>query len=72
MDANLLHISYEGDVLEDLGAPRGYVAVDGKPEAAPDQPEELTLTFEQGDVVAIDGQPLSRCGTGYPESTRRC
>ena len=29
------------------------------PEAAPDQPEELTLTFEQGDVVAIDGKPLS-------------
>ena len=61
MDANLLHISYEGDVLEDPWVPpeedmwRWTVS----PEAAPDQPEELTLTFEQGDVVAIDGQPLS-------------
>ncbi|MED5314626.1 MAG: argininosuccinate synthase, partial [Pseudomonadota bacterium] len=61
MDANLLHISYEGDVLEDPWLPpeedmwRWTVS----PEAAPDQPEELTLTFEQGDVVAIDGKPLS-------------
>ena len=61
MDANLLHISYEGDVLEDPWVPpeedmwRWTVS----PEAAPDQPEELTLTFEQGDVVAINGEPLS-------------
>ncbi len=61
MDANLLHISYEGDVLEDPWVPpeedmwRWTVS----PEAAPDQPEELILTFEQGDVVAIDGEPLS-------------
>ena len=61
MDANLLHISYEGDVLEDPWVPpeedmwRWTVS----PEAAPDQPEELTLTFEQGDVVAINGKPLS-------------
>src|SRR5210317_2019437 len=47
MDANLLHISYEGDVLEDPWMPpeedmwRWTVS----PEAAPDQPEELTLTF---------------------------
>ena len=61
MDANLLHISYEGDVLEDPWIPpeedmwRWTVS----PEAAPDQPEELTLTFERGDVVAIDGEMLS-------------
>jgi len=61
MDANLLHISYEGDVLEDPWVPpeedmwRWTVS----PEAAPDQPEELTLTFEQGDVVAINGKSLS-------------
>jgi len=61
MDANLLHISYEGDVLEDPWIPpeedmwRWTVS----PEAAPDQPEELTLTFERGDVVAIDGETLS-------------
>ena len=61
MDANLLHISYEGDVLEAPWIPpeedmwRWTVS----PEAAPDQPEELTLTFERGDVVAIDGETLS-------------
>ena len=61
MDANLLHISYEGDVLEDPWMPpeeemwRWTVS----PESAPDQAEELTLTFERGDVVAIDGHRLS-------------
>ena len=60
MDANLLHISYEGDVLEDPWIPpeedmwRWTVS----PEAAPDQAEELILTFEHGDVVAIDGEVL--------------
>ena len=61
MDANLLHISYEGDVLEDPWVPpeeemwRWTVS----PESAPDQAEELTLTFERGDVVAIDGHRRS-------------
>ena len=61
MDANLLHISYEGDVLEDPWIPpeedmwRWTVS----PEAAPDQAEELILTFEHGDVVAIDGEVLT-------------
>ena len=61
MDANLLHISYEGDVLEDPWLPpevdmwRWTVS----PEAAPDRAEELTLTFEHGDAVAIDGQAMS-------------
>jgi argininosuccinate synthase len=61
MDANLLHISYEGDVLEDPWIPpeedmwRWTVS----PEAAPDQAEELILTFEHGDVVAIDGEALT-------------
>ena len=60
-DANLLHISYEGGVLEDPWVPpeeemwRWTVS----PESAPDQAEELTLTFERGDVVAIDGHRLS-------------
>ena len=60
MDANLLHISYEGDVLEDPWIPpeedmwRWTVS----PEAAPDQAEEFILTFEHGDVVAIDGEVL--------------
>ena len=61
MDANLLHISYEGDLLEDPWIPpeedmwRWTVS----PEAAPDQAEELILTFEHGDVVAIDGEVLT-------------
>jgi argininosuccinate synthase len=61
MDANLLHISYEGDLLEDPWAEpeedmwRWSVS----PEAAPDQPAYLELTFEQGDIVAIDGKAMS-------------
>jgi len=61
MDANLLHISYEGDYLEDPWAEsqddmwRWTVA----PEAAPDTPQSIELTFSRGDVVAIDGESLS-------------
>ena len=61
MDANLLHISYEGGILEDPWAEpeedmwRWSVS----PEAAPDQPTYVELTFEHGDIVAIDGVRLS-------------
>lgn len=61
MDANLLHISYEGDVLEDTWqAPeetmwRWTVA----PEQAPDKPTMIELNYESGDIVAIDGQAMS-------------
>lgn len=61
MDANLLHISYEGGGLEDPGAPadeemwRWTVA----PEAAPDQAEIIELTYSGGDPVALNGQALS-------------
>jgi argininosuccinate synthase len=61
MDANLLHISYEGGVLEDPWTPaeesmwRWSVA----PEAAPDRPVYLDLTYRKGDLVAIDGAALS-------------
>ncbi len=60
MDANLLHISYEGRHLEDPAAQaeesmwRWTVA----PERAPDAPEYIELTFERGDLVAIDGQRM--------------
>ncbi len=60
MDANLLHISYEGRHLEDPAAQaeesmwRWTVA----PERAPDVPEYIELTFERGDLVAIDGQRM--------------
>ncbi len=61
MDANLLHISYEGDLLEDPWAEpeedmwRWSVS----PEAAPDKPTYIELDFERGDIVAIDGQAMS-------------
>ncbi|GAB4182502.1 MAG: argininosuccinate synthase [Rhodocyclaceae bacterium] len=61
MDANLLHISYEGRVLEDPArAPeedmwRWTVS----PEKAPDAPEFVELEYEKGDVVAIDGERMS-------------
>jgi len=61
MDANLLHISYEGGELEDpWQAPeedmwRWTVS----PEAAPDRAVTVELTFAQGDIVAIDGQSMT-------------
>jgi len=61
MDANLLHISYEGDVLEDPAAePEESMWLwTVSPESAPDQPTYLELEYEQGDIVAIDGERLS-------------
>lgn len=61
MDANLLHISYEGGILEDPWAEaepdmwRWTVA----PEDAPDQAQYVELEFSQGDIVAINGRPKS-------------
>lgn len=61
MDANLLHISYEGDRLEDpwLEPEETMWRWTVAPEQAPDQPICLELTYERGDIVAIDGQPMS-------------
>lgn len=61
MDANLLHISYEGDILEDPATePDASMWLwTVSPEAAPDTPSYLELTYEKGDVVAIDGEVLS-------------
>ncbi|MBT4163168.1 MAG: argininosuccinate synthase [Gammaproteobacteria bacterium] len=61
MDANLLHISYEGGILEDPAAepeePMWLWTV--SPEEAPDTPTYVELTYRQGDVVAIDGTEMS-------------
>ena len=61
VDANLLHTSSEGKVLEDPGkAAPDYVyqrTID--PEDAPDTPEFITLGFERGDAVSIDGARMS-------------
>ncbi|WP_049721394.1 argininosuccinate synthase [Gilvimarinus polysaccharolyticus] len=61
MDANLLHISYEGGVLEDpwTEAEDDMWRWSVSPENAPDTPTYIDLTFEKGDIVAIDGEPLS-------------
>ena len=61
VDANLLHISAEGKVLEDPWvAPEEYVfSCSVSPEDAPDSPTEIEITFEAGDPVAIDGVAMS-------------
>ncbi len=61
MDANLLHISYEGGPLEDPWheAEEDMWRWSVAPEAAPDEPTYLVLTYERGDIVAIDGQSMS-------------
>ena len=61
MDANLLHISYEGGVLEDpwADAEEAMWRWTISPEAAPEQGEELVLTFTRGDITAIDGQSMT-------------
>jgi argininosuccinate synthase len=61
MDANLLHISYEGGILEDPNyAPEESMwRITVSPEKAPDKPELIELTFLRGDIVAINGKALS-------------
>jgi argininosuccinate synthase len=61
VDANLLHSSSEGKVLEDPAAeaPEFVHQRTISPEDAPDRPHVFTMTFEQGDAVAIDGVAMS-------------
>jgi len=61
VDANLLHSSSEGKVLEDPAAePPEYVYQRTiSPETAPDKVTEITVDFEKGDPVAVDGKKLS-------------
>jgi len=61
MDANLLHISYEGKALEDPWAEPdpSMFTMTVAPEAAPDKPEYFEIDFECGDAVALNGQSLS-------------
>lgn len=61
MDANLLHISYEGGVLEDpwTESEESMWRWTVNPESAPDQAEEVILTFTRGDITAINGQAMS-------------
>ncbi|MEO0994618.1 MAG: argininosuccinate synthase [Pseudomonadota bacterium] len=61
VDANLLHTSSEGKVLEDpaVAAPDHVYQRTVHPEDAPNTPEVIEITFEKGDPVAIDGEALS-------------
>jgi argininosuccinate synthase len=61
VDANLLHASSEGKVLEDpaLEVPDYVYSRTIDPEKAPDQPTVITVDFEKGDATAIDGKKLS-------------
>jgi len=61
MDANLLHISYEGDILEDpwAEAEEDMWRWSVSPEAAPDTATYIELDFERGDITAIDGVAMS-------------
>ena len=61
MDANLLHISFEGNELE-VPATEPDEAMwrwTRSPEAAPDTPRYVELAYRRGDVIAIDGETLT-------------
>ncbi len=60
-DGNLLHVSYEGGILEDpwAGAPDDIFNLTTSLENAPDSPETIEIAFASGDPVALNGQPLS-------------
>jgi argininosuccinate synthase len=61
MDANLLHISYESGILEDpwVEAEEEMWRWSVSPEAAPDEARYIELSYEKGDIVAIDGEAMS-------------
>jgi len=69
MDRNLLHISYEAGILEDPWYDAGHLknrdyftTLSVLPEDAPDKPELVTLDFERGDCVAVNGKALDPLG----------
>lgn len=61
MDRNLMHLSFEGGILEDpFNEPKEDMFIlTVSPEKAPDKPTYLELDFENGDCVAIDGKKMS-------------
>jgi argininosuccinate synthase len=60
-DRNLLHISFEGGILEDpwLEPPEDMFVLSTSPEKAPEKPTVIEVAFEKGDAVALDGESLS-------------
>jgi argininosuccinate synthase len=61
MDANLLHISYEGGILEDpdFEPEDSMWRITVSPEKAPNKPQYVELDYRRGDIVAIDGKKMS-------------
>lgn len=61
VDRNLLHTSYEGGILEDpwVAPPEEIFQLTRNPAQAPDEPREITVSFEKGIPIAIDGTLLS-------------
>ena len=61
MDANLLHISYEGGILEDpdYEPEESMWRITVSPEKAPGRPQHVELGYEKGDIVSIDGRRLT-------------
>ena len=61
MDANLLHISYEGGILEDpnFEPEESMWRITASPEKAPNKPETIELEYAKGDIVAVNGKKLS-------------
>jgi len=61
MDANLLHISYEGGVLEnpDFEPEESMWRITVSPEKAPNRPEYVELEYRKGDIVAVNGRKMS-------------
>jgi argininosuccinate synthase len=68
MDRNLLHISFEAGILEDpwldafSPANKGMFKLSVAPEDAPNKPEYVTLEFEQGNCIAVNGKALNPLG----------
>jgi len=68
MDRNLLHVSYEAGILEDpwfdafAPANKDMFRLSAAPEDAPDKPQMVTLDFERGNCVAVNGRPLTPYG----------
>jgi len=60
-DRNLLHISFEGGILEDpwMEPPEDMFVLTRSPEKAPDKPIYVEIDFEQGNPVAVNGQQMS-------------
>ena len=60
-DRNLLHISFEGGILEDtwLEPPESMFVLTKPPEKAPNKPQYVEIEFEKGNAVAVDGERMS-------------